>query len=129
MKTNIISRLPAALALAVGLSFTATAVGAHNSSHQSAQQDPNLVETSMGWTGRTLSKTGQTLSNTGRTVLHTPQIVGETFTGERKLISKDGLFVREYRVSRMMDNDDLEPNSRTIPKGRGDRLRLFGSEE
>jgi len=44
----------------------------------------DTISTPFRWAGRA-----------GMTVVRSPMIVGETVTGQRKFISKDGMFVRE----------------------------------
>lgn len=123
MKTKLTSKLPATLAIAFGLSLSVSAFGTQSRLEKSAERFVrHPFQTTMTSTERTMHATGRTLSKATRTALNSPMIIGETIRGERKVVTRDGVFVRTEPVAERLGDERL-----SIAKGRGDRLEF--SEE
>ena len=132
MKTNTKSKLPAALVLALGLCMSASAFGDSTPAQRQREEENtrrNPVQATMDTAGNVFSRTGQIMKNTGRTVLRSPMIVGESLAGDRKFVSREGLFVRTEseeveggRAGRSVDSNEERPLM--ISKGRGEQLRV-----
>jgi len=127
MKTSTRS---AALILAVGmgLSTVASATTDESMSRQRASEARNTNQpvreqsTSNGWS-HTLGTPFRYVGRAGMTVVRSPMIVGETLTGERKFISRDGIMVRTEKSK--PDASPAENASVSINMGRGQRVPVI----
>jgi hypothetical protein len=74
----------AATVFALGIAMSTAAWAAQTSTHHQEQQRASEQKSE-----------GNVFSRVGKTIVHTPSIIGETFKGERSVVSKDGLFARK----------------------------------
>lgn len=124
MKTT--SKLAAILVLAV--TTVVPAFAEHNATHREQQRAGRASTETMSardergnvvWS--TVSAPFRFIGRSGMTVLRTPVILSETYSGERRMMSKRGFFARN-EAAEPAAND--RPGS-SIPEGRGSRRVLF----
>ena len=118
------------LAASLGLSTVASATDESMSRQRASEarntNQPASKQTTTGWR-HTVEAPFRFAGRAGRTVLRSPLIVGETVTGERKFISRNGFMARA--------NTDLKPEAApaensavSINMGRGQRVPVMADE-
>ena len=124
---NTLSR-NAALLVAIGLGISSVASATEESrTHQSASEARNsnqqpVAESNTGWR-HTVGTPFRYAGRAGMSVVRSPMIVGETLSGERKFISRDGFMVRSDEMK--PEASPAENSAVSVNMGRGQRIPVM----
>ena len=117
--------------MGLGLSTVAPATTDEARSRQRASEARNTnqpvpEESSQGWR-HTLGSPFRFAGRAGRSVVRSPMIIGETLSGDRKFISRDGFLVRTDASK--PDAAPAENSAASMNMGRGQRIPVLPADE
>src|SRR5262245_876284 len=105
MKTSIHTKIGAAV-LAAAL-CASPVFGAQNSGRSDSRETASQSSESGAW--GTVKSPFVFMGKTGCTILRTPLILGETMVGERKVIGKRGLFMKDEEAMKADERNVRHP--------------------
>ena len=119
------------LAVGLGLSTVASATTDESMSRQRASEarntnQPAAGQSANGWR-HTVGAPFRYAGRAGTSLVHSPMIIGETLTGERKFISRDGFMVRTTESK--PEAAPAENSAVSINMGRGQRVPVMVDEK